>query len=130
MGVARSGDRYSGSLVVAQWAVGLIRSTSKVLLDREMDADVANEIRKAIEADRETKIADLHLIRVGNSEFAVVLSVVSDHPQQPEYYKDLLRIHEELVHISVEVHTCPSHRAEEAGHALRPRIYEQEERQS
>lgn len=102
-----------GSLVVAQWAVGLIRSTSKVLLDREMDADVANEIREAIEADRETKIADFHLIRVGNSEFAVVLSVVSDHPQPPEYYKDLLRIHEELVHISVEVHTCPSHQAEE-----------------
>jgi cation diffusion facilitator family transporter len=98
-----------GSLVVAQWAIGLMRSTSKVLLDCEMDAGVVAEIHEAIEADRDTKVSDLHLVRVGNNEYAVVLTVVSDKPQSPQYYKDLIRIHEELVHISVEVNLCPKH---------------------
>jgi len=103
-----------GSLVVAQWAVGLIRTTSRILLDREMDAGVVGEIYEAIEQDGDAKVADLHLVRVGNSHYAVVLTVVADHPRNPDYYKVQIRIHEELAHISVEVHTCPDHAHAEA----------------
>ncbi len=96
-----------GSLVVAQWALGLIRTTSTILLDREMDAGVVAEIYEAIEQDGDARVADLHLVRVGNADYAVVLTVVAENPRAPNYYKDQIRIHEELVHISVEVHTCP-----------------------
>jgi hypothetical protein len=65
------------------------------------------------------KISDLHLVRVGNREYAVVLTVVSENPQSPDYYKDLIRFHEELVHISVDVNTCPGHAGSNAELALR-----------
>lgn len=103
-----------GSLVIAQWAWGLIRTTGKILLDREMDAGVVAEIYEAIEQDGDAKVADLHLVRVGNRDYAVVLTVVAENPRDPDYYKDQIRIHEELVHISVEVHACPEYSHAEA----------------
>ena len=54
-----------GSAVMGTWAWGLLRETSRVLLDREMDADVVEEIRKVLEADGETRISDLHVWRGG-----------------------------------------------------------------
>src|SRR6185369_4386753 len=38
-----------GAVVVAVWAKGLIVDTGKVLLDREMDHPVVDEIRAAVE---------------------------------------------------------------------------------
>jgi len=80
-----------------------------------MDAGVVAEIYEAIEQDGDAKVADLHLVRVGNSDYAVVLTVVAENPHAPNYYKDQIRIHEELVHISVEVHTCPEHSRADVG---------------
>src|SRR6218665_3149315 len=61
MGIVRAG-------LVAAWARGLIADTSKVLLDREMDHPVVDEIREVI-ADRgaasQTAITDLHVWRGG-----------------------------------------------------------------
>ena len=98
-----------GSLIVAQWAFGLIRTTSKILLDREMDAGVVAEIFEAIEHDGDAKVADLHLVRVSDTDYAAVLTVVAENPRDPDYYKNQIQIHEELVHLTVEVHACPAH---------------------
>jgi Co/Zn/Cd efflux system component len=49
-------------------------------------------------------VADLHIWRVGPSHLAAIVSVVSRTPRPPEHYKDLLRAHADLVHLTVEVH--------------------------
>ncbi len=57
-----------GAVLIAVWAKNLLGETGKVLLDREMDHPVVEEIRQAVEtgADAgETRIADLHVWRVG-----------------------------------------------------------------
>ncbi|HYD97291.1 MAG TPA: CDF family Co(II)/Ni(II) efflux transporter DmeF, partial [Noviherbaspirillum sp.] len=57
-----------GAALVAIWAKNLIRDTAKVLLDREMDHPVVDEIREAVEANtgaERTRVADLHVWRVG-----------------------------------------------------------------
>jgi Co/Zn/Cd efflux system component len=38
-----------GAILVAIWAWGLIRDTTRILLDREMDHPVVAEVRQAIE---------------------------------------------------------------------------------
>lgn len=53
-----------GAILVALWAKGLIRETGKVLLDREMDHPVVDEIREAVESGTEpggTRITDVHV---------------------------------------------------------------------
>ncbi|KIH82730.1 CDF family Co(II)/Ni(II) efflux transporter DmeF [Pseudomonas batumici] len=94
-----------GAGLVASWAHGLIRQTSRVLLDAEMDAPVVEEIREVIAASPiPASISDLHVWRVGKGQFACVLSLVTRAPVTPDYFKQQLAIHEELVHVTVELH--------------------------
>lgn len=95
----------AGAVLVAVWARGLLRDTSRVLLDAEMDAPVVTEIREAIAASPiPAEITDLHVWRVGRDHYAVIASLITpDLHAQPEDFKRLLRVHEELVHLSVEV---------------------------
>lgn len=93
-----------GAGLVAVWAYGLLRDTGRVLLDAEMDAPVVTEIREAIEASPvNAEISDLHVWRVGKGKYACILSLVTSDSIGSDYFKRQLRIHEELVHISVEV---------------------------
>ena len=98
-----------GALVVGQWAYGLVRDTSRVLLDREMNPAALEEIRDAIESDGDSMVSDLHLLRVGLGEFAVVASVVTDEARTPQDYKARIRQHEELAHVTIEVNRCDEH---------------------
>ncbi len=98
-----------GAAVVGQWALSLVRDTSRVLLDREMDPAALEEIREAIESDGDSLVSDLHLLRVGINEFAVVASVVTDEARTPEDYKARLRQHEELAHVTIEINRCDEH---------------------
>lgn len=94
-----------GAVLVAVWAKNLIIDTGKVLLDREMDAPVVEEIREVVEADADTKIVDLHVWRVGRQSYSCALSVVTRDPAlNAQRIREQLRIHEEIVHSTIEVH--------------------------
>jgi len=101
-----------GAIVVALWAKGLILDTSKVLLDREMDHPVVEEIRQVIAergADSETMIADLHVWRVGKGTYSCALSLVThDEQLTPKRVREWLSVHEEIVHSTIEIHRCPA----------------------
>lgn len=92
-----------GAVLVGVWSIGLIRATSRVLLDREMDHGLVAAIREAIESDGQSHVSDLHLWRVGRSHFACILAVVSREPRTADVYREQLRAHEQLVHVTVEV---------------------------
>ncbi|HLX24571.1 MAG TPA: CDF family Co(II)/Ni(II) efflux transporter DmeF [Usitatibacter sp.] len=96
-----------GAGVVAWWSVGLIGQSSRILLDREMDAPLVEKIRAAVETDGDAVIADLHVWRVGRASHAAVLTVVADNPQPPAVYRERLACVPTLMHVSVEVNRCP-----------------------
>jgi cation diffusion facilitator family transporter len=96
-----------GAGVVAWWSVGLIGQSSRILLDREMDAPLVEKIRAAVETDGDAEIADLHVWRVGRASHAAVLTVVAHHPLDPAAYRERLACIPTLMHISVEVNRCP-----------------------
>lgn len=93
-----------GAILVTIWAIGLIRDTGRVLLDAEMDAPVVTEIREAIaEGPVEATITDLHVWRVGTAKYACILSVVVHEDVTADHFRQLLEVHKELVHITVEI---------------------------
>ena len=93
-----------GAGLVAIWASGLLRDTGRVLLDAEMDVPVIAEIREVIEASPiRATITDLHVWRVGKGKYACILSLAVMDAAEPDYFRQQLSIHEELVHITVEV---------------------------
>jgi cation diffusion facilitator family transporter len=96
-----------GSGVVFSWAYGLLRDTSGILLDRTpSSSDLPEEIRRAIEADGDSIVTDLHVWQVGAGKFAAIVSIVADEPKSYETYRALLREHDELVHVTIETHHC------------------------
>jgi Co/Zn/Cd efflux system component len=104
-----------GGVVVALWAKRLIADTAKVLLDREMDHPVVDEIRAVIDSQggaSETVITDLHVWRVGTASYACVLTLVThDAELTPSTVRRWLSIHEEIVHATIEIHACPADHA-------------------
>ncbi len=95
-----------GAVLVAVWAYGLLRDTGRVLLDAEMNHPVVVEIRDVIAASPvAATITDLHVWRVGKGMYACIVSLVTASEATPDYFKRQLSIHEELVHITVEVNS-------------------------
>ena len=98
----------AGGVLVLLWAVRLVRDSGRVLLDAEMDAPVVAEIREAIEKGPiAARIVDLHVWRVGKGKYACLLALASRTGAEPEEFKRLLRVHDELVHLTVEVNHEP-----------------------
>jgi cation diffusion facilitator family transporter len=94
----------AGAVLVTVWAIGLLRSTGRVLLDAEMDAPVVEEVREVIaELPQPTAISDLHVWRVGRGQYAAILGLVTTQPLSPQDVRAALAIHEELVHVTVEI---------------------------
>lgn len=100
-----------GGLLVALWAKGLLADTSRVLLDREMDHPVVQEIREVIDAldtSAPAELVDLHVWRVARNAYACTLTVVCADPTlTPQRVRQALAVHEELVHCTVEIHQAP-----------------------
>jgi cation diffusion facilitator family transporter len=100
-----------GAVLVAVWAKNLITETGKVLLDREMDAPVVDEIREVVETSvhqGDTRIVDLHVWRIGRQAYSCALSVVTRDPALTAgVIRAQLGIHEEIVHSTVEIHHRP-----------------------
>jgi cation diffusion facilitator family transporter len=92
-----------GSLVIANWAMGLVRDTAQTLLDITPDAGMAEAMRKIIEVDGD-KLVDLHLWRLGPGHLGAIASVTTATTRGPAFYRARLERFEQLSHVTVEVH--------------------------
>jgi cation diffusion facilitator family transporter len=96
-----------GSIVIGHWSYGLLRDTSRVLLDGDVDEGALAKVRAALEENPDDLVADLHLWRVGPRDLAALISIVAQDPKSPEHYKRLAADAVELSHVAVEVNRCP-----------------------
>jgi len=94
-----------GAVLVSRWSFGLIRDTSRILLDKEVSDEIQTAVRNAIEEKDDNRISDLHLWSIGTGIYSAAISVVTENPKPPEYYKELLP-KVGIVHITLEVHKC------------------------
>jgi len=95
-----------GAALVLVWAYGLLRDTSHVLLDAEMNAEVVSEIRQVIrDAPVGADICDLHVWRVGKGKYACILTLASAPTLSADEVRRWLSVHEELVHVTVEINS-------------------------
>lgn len=96
-----------GSVIIGRWSYGLLRDTSRVLLDGDVESETVEEIRAALESDSDDVVTDLHLWRVGPNRLAAIVSIVSHEAHPPEHYKEALSERFGLAHVTVEVNRCP-----------------------
>lgn len=94
-----------GALLIAKWTWGLLRDSSSILVDREMDSPIAGKIREFIESDGVTRVSDLHVWRVAQERYACIITLAKSGTATIADYKARLgnRL-PELAHVSIEAH--------------------------
>ncbi|CAN7217670.1 CDF family Co(II)/Ni(II) efflux transporter DmeF [Rhizobium sp. LjRoot254] len=92
-----------GALVIARWSWGLIRQSGAVLIDYvPAGENLPAEIREAIEGEAD-RITDLHVWQVGPGHHAAIVSLESERPQPPAFYREKLAHIDDLSHVTIEV---------------------------
>ena len=91
-----------GAGVIASWSYGLVRDTGAILLDRNPDKQMASKLRQAVESEGD-KVADLHLWRLGPGHLGAIISVITKHARDSEFYRARLTRFKSLSHLTVEV---------------------------
>lgn len=91
-----------GAVVIASWALTLIRDTGAVLLDMNPDPHLATRMRRMVEQQGDT-VADLHLWRIGPGHLGAVLCVASGQGSTVQLYRDRLAGLGKLSHVTIEI---------------------------
>jgi cation diffusion facilitator family transporter len=95
---------FLGSAVIIAWACGMVRDTIPALVDYlPASCDLEDEITKAFAALEGTAINDLHIWQVASGKYAAIVSITAASRRPLEEYYALLSMHEELVHVSIQV---------------------------
>jgi cation diffusion facilitator family transporter len=92
-----------GAILITRWSIGLLRSTSAILLDKQASQTLQDKIIFQIESDGESQVADLHVWSIGPNIHAAIISVVTRHALTSEEYKARLSEDLGLEHVSIEV---------------------------
>jgi cation diffusion facilitator family transporter len=92
--------------LIAWWALGLLRTSSRVLLDAEDHASLREQITRLIESDADNRVADVRVWSLGGRAKAAIIAIVTHRPRSANYYKNLIASVPELHHITTEVHLC------------------------
>lgn len=95
-----------GSIVIAVWAVGLLRETGRTLLDAGVDQATVAKIKATLESDSDNQVSDLHVWSLGGGALSVAVSVVTHNPRPAAHYKRLLDPLGMIQHATVEVIAC------------------------
>ena len=94
-----------GAVLVTKWSLGLLKSTSSILLDQQGTEEEFRKVREVIESDGKHTVVDLHLWNLGSGISSGIISIVSSDPQTTNYYKEKINEVAELQHITVELHS-------------------------
>jgi Co/Zn/Cd efflux system component len=99
----------AGVFLIGRWCWDLLSRTGRVLLDRQAPHGVRRQVIAAIEADGDSRVADLHLWSIGPGIHAAAITVIAHRPETADGYRALLPAAARVVHATIEVHTCPDH---------------------
>lgn len=91
-----------GALVISTWAYALVRDTGRILLDMTPDTALLARIRRRVEVDGD-RVADLHLWRLGPGHLGAIVTIVTQRPRDPSFYRAQLKCFPTLSHVTVEV---------------------------
>ena len=92
-----------GAVIIARWSYGLVRQSGPILLDASSSQDYRQEITKAIEANGDHAIADIHVWHLSANHYAAIISVVTTQPEDPEHFKQKLSHLNKLRHVTIEI---------------------------
>jgi Co/Zn/Cd efflux system component len=98
----------AGAILVARWSMGLLWTTSRVLLDHQGPEAIRNAIRQNLEELPGVKVVDLQLWQIGPGGYSLAISLIARDSSAPEHYRQYLPRNSGLAHITIEVRPVPA----------------------
>ena len=93
-----------GAVLVTRWSIGLLKETSRVLLDHQAPNELLNQVKELLEKDGQTKITDLHIWSIGSNQYAVAIEIVCTNEKADKYFHQLIESIEGIAHVTLGVH--------------------------
>lgn len=98
-----------GSLVIARWSYGLIKETSGVLLDKNLNSENFSKIAGVLKNEFDSELRDIHVWSLGGGHQAAILSIGTDNDRDKRQYEQCLRLfYPHLDHVTIETTSRPS----------------------
>lgn len=97
-----------GALLIFRWTWLLLKRTTAILLDRNIPETLPEEIIQTVEEDRDSIVTDIHLLQVAQNTYACELTILTHTGTTAAEYKERLRCHAVLQHLTIEVHEIPA----------------------
>ncbi len=95
-----------GAGLIIRWSFLLLRDTGGILLEREVDDSIVNEIKNEIESDGDSKISDLHIWKIAQNKYSCIVALVTSKNYSIGEYKARLNKVHELAHVTIEINEC------------------------
>lgn len=92
-----------GSVVITKWTLNLLRQTSPILLDENIDSAYRDAIKEALAPFAE--VTDLHMWRVSGHHYSAAITLDSTSDLTTEEYKQKLAKFDKISHLTLEIHT-------------------------
>jgi cation diffusion facilitator family transporter len=97
---------FVGGAVIVWWAAGLCRAASRQLLDVVSSPAHERIVRTCLEGIDDVRVADLHVWELGTDRRSCIVSVVTAHPRDVEFYRRAVLEALPVAHLTIEIHTC------------------------
>lgn len=92
-----------GALVIAKWTWNLLKQTSPILLDENIDQEYRTAIKQELEPLAE--VVDLHIWKVSGHHYSAAITLISNSATSPAEYKQKLAKFDKIHHLTLEVHS-------------------------
>ena len=92
-----------GALLVARWSLELLRQSGTVLLDKQAPGQVLERVRRALEAEGDARVVDLHVWSIGPGRRAAIIALETRAPCALDAYRARLPRDLGVCHLTIEV---------------------------
>ncbi|MEZ9003443.1 CDF family Co(II)/Ni(II) efflux transporter DmeF [Vibrio splendidus] len=92
-----------GAFVIAKWTMNLMKQTSPILLDENIDQDYSDSVTETLMPY--ASVTDFHMWKVSGHHYSAAITLESNSDKTVSEYKQMLAKFDKINHLTLEVHS-------------------------
>ncbi|CAK2988385.1 CDF family Co(II)/Ni(II) efflux transporter DmeF [Vibrio crassostreae] len=92
-----------GAFVIAKWTMNLMKQTSPILLDENIDQDYRDSVIETLTSY--ASVTDFHMWKVSGHHYSAAIILESNSDKTVSEYKQMLAKFDKINHLTLEVHS-------------------------
>ena len=92
-----------GAVVIAKWTMKLMKQTSPILLDENIDQDYRDSVTETLTPY--ASVTDFHMWKVSGHHYSAAITLESNSDKTVSEYKQMLAKFDKINHLTLEVHS-------------------------